>query len=180
MPLAATLRVEESDAAPLLTLQDEATAFTSSRREPGYGPHVTLAIYDELETSEVLAVAAQLFDGAVAVELLFEAVRWFDGPSLTLYAAPAPSPELDKLSRKLHRLIAPERCRPHYRPGCFIPHCTLAMKIGADRRGDAIAFARGKRIGIRAAFTAGEVVSFPPPRVEARWHLPPSGDATMR
>ena len=67
MPLAATLRVEESDAAPLLTLQDQATAFTSSRREPGYGPHVTLAIYDELETSEVRAVAAQLFDGAVAV-----------------------------------------------------------------------------------------------------------------
>ena len=109
MPLAATLRVEESDAAPLLTLQDEATAFTSSRREPGYGPHVTLAIHDGLETPEIGAAAAQLFDGAVAVELFFEAVRWFDGPSLTLYAAPARSRNLDEFVRKLNRMIAPER-----------------------------------------------------------------------
>lgn len=180
MPLAVTLRVDESDAAPLLDLQDEAAAFAASLREPGYGPHVTLAIHDGLEMLEIGAATAQLFDGAVAVELIFEAVRWFDGPSLTLYAAPAPSQDLDELVRKLNRTIAPERCHPHYRPGCFIPHCTLATKIGADRRGDAIAFARGKRIGFRAAFTAGEVVSFPPPRVAARWHLPPSGDATMR
>ena len=103
MPLAVTLRVDESDAAPLLDLQDEAAAFAASLREPGYGPHVTLAIHDGLEMLEIGAAAAQLFDGAVAVELIFEAVRWFDGPSLTLYAAPAPSQDLDELVRKLNR-----------------------------------------------------------------------------
>ena len=76
MPLAVTLRVDESDAAPLLDLQDEAAAFAASLREPGYGPHVTLDIYDDLEAKEVRAVAAQLFDGAAAIELI---LRRFGG-----------------------------------------------------------------------------------------------------
>ena len=172
MAFAVTLRVSESDAAPLLALQDEAADFSSYLRELGSSPHVTLAIYDDVEMPEIRAAAAQLFDRAVAVELAFEAVRWFEGPYLTLYAAPAPSRDLDELGRKLHRLIAPERCHLHYRPGCFIPHCTLATKIGAERREDVIAFARQKRIGFRTAFTEGEVVSFPPARIKARWPLP--------
>jgi 2'-5' RNA ligase len=181
MAVAVTLRAVESDAAPLLDLQDEAAAFAAgpSLRELGYGPHVTLAIYDDLGTPEIRVAATQLFEDAVAVELIFEAVRWFEGPSLTLYAAPAPSRALEELARKLNRLIAPERCHPHYRPGCYTPHCTLAM-ISAERREDAIAFARGKRISFRAAFTEGEGVSLPPPRVEALWHLPSSGAARMR
>jgi 2'-5' RNA ligase len=173
MPKAVTLRVARSDAAPLLALQGEAADFASCLRELRYGPHVTLAVYDHLETPELRAAAAKLFDGAVAVELVFKAVHWFDGPSLTLYATPSLSRNLDRLVRKLNRLIAPEHCHPHYRPGCFIPHCTLATTIGADRRADAIAFARGKHISLRAAFTEGEIVSFPRPRVEARWRLRP-------
>lgn len=180
MPFAVTLRVSESDAAPLLALQDEAADFASYLRELGYGPHITLAIYDEIEMPELRAAAAELFDRAVALELVFEAVRWFEGPALTLYAAPTPSRDLDELGRKLHRLIAPECCQPHYRPECFIPHCTLATRISAERRDDVIAFARLKRIGFRAAFTEGEVVSFPPARTEARWRLPASRTGTTR
>ena len=180
MPFAVILRVSESDAAPLLALQDEAVDFASYLRELSYGPHVTLAIYDDIEMPELRAAAEQLFERAVAVELVFEAVRWFEGPALTLYAAPAPSRDLDELDRKLHRLIAPERCHPHYRPGCFIPHCTLAARISAERRDDVIAFARRKRIGFRAAFTEGEVVSFPPARTQARWRLPASTTGTTR
>lgn len=173
MPLAVTLRAAESDAAPLLDLQDEAAAFVAgpSMRESGYGPHVTVAIYEGLTAGELRALPAQLFGGAVAVELNFEAVRWFAGPTLTLYAAPLPSRALEALTQKLHRLIAPQRCHPHYRPECFIPHCTLATMIGAERREDAIAFARRKRIRFRTPFTVGEVVSFSPPRVEAKWPL---------
>jgi 2'-5' RNA ligase len=176
MPLAVTLRAAESEAAPLLALQDEVAAFAaaSAMRELGYWPHVTLAIYEHFPARELRALTGQLFDGAVAIELVFEAVRWFEGPSLTLYAAPAPSRALEELVRKLNRLIPPERCHPHYRPGCYIPHCTLATMIGPDAREGAITFVRRKRIGFRVAFTQGEVVSFPPPQLEARWPLPGS------
>lgn len=180
MPFAVTLRVSERDAAPLLALQDEAATFASYLHELGYGPHVTLAIYDDIEVPKLRAAAARLFDCAVAVELIFEAVRWFEGPSLTLYAAPAPSRDLGELGRKLHRLIAPERCHPHYRPNCFIPHCTLATRIGADQREKVIAFARRKQIGFSAAFNKGEVVSFPPAHTEARWRLPAARASTTR
>jgi 2'-5' RNA ligase len=182
VPLAVTLRAGEGDAGALLALQDEAAPFAAgpSMRELGYWPHVTLAIYEDVVPQELREIAAQLFDGAAAIELAFEAVRWFEGPNMTLYAAPAPSRALEELAGKLHRLIAPERCHPHYRPGCYTPHCTLAMMISPDAREDAIAFARRKRIRFRAAFMDGEVVSFPPPRVEARWRLPATGRATRR
>ena len=182
MPIAVTLRARERDAGALLALQDEAAAFAASPsiRELGYGPHVTLAIYDAVAARELCGVAAHVFHGAVAVELMFEAVRWFEGPSLTLYTAPGPSQALEALAGKLHRLIAPERCHPDYRPGRYIPHCTLASSIGPDRRENVIAFARGNEISLRAVFTHGEVVSFPPPRLEARWPLLEPGAVKRR
>ncbi|MBV8963215.1 MAG: 2'-5' RNA ligase family protein [Hyphomicrobiales bacterium] len=174
MPVAVTLRPYENDVAPLLALQDETAVFTPapSLRELGYEPHITLAVYEDLAAPEVVAAAAKLFEGSIAIKLVFEEVRWFEGPPLTLYAAPTAAPELDAFARRLHLLIAPGRCHPHYRPGSFVPHCTLAMGIKAEGREKAIAFARRKRISLIAAFTRGEVVAFPPPRVEAQWHLP--------
>ncbi|MBV9566658.1 MAG: hypothetical protein JO172_00830 [Hyphomicrobiales bacterium] len=167
MPIAVTLRVDDP---PLLALHDEAAIFGSvpSFRQRGYGLPITLAVYEDLPTKVVRAPAARLFEGSIAIELLFEAVRWFEGPLLTLYAAPTPSPKLDAIFDRLHRLIAPERCRPHYRPGSFVPHCTLATGIKVKGREEALAFA----LSLRADFARGDVVTFPPPRIEASWRLP--------
>ncbi|MBW0005771.1 MAG: 2'-5' RNA ligase family protein [Hyphomicrobiales bacterium] len=173
MPIAINLRVGEHDTAAFRKLQDEAAALLSlpSLHDLGYWPHVTLAVYDDIESHVVHAAAALLFSGAAPVELEFAAVRFFEGPVLTLYAAPSPSPELENLARKLHRLISPERCHPHYRPGSFVPHCTLAMNISPDRHDEVFDFARRKRIHLRATLTGGEIASFPPPRVEASFPL---------
>ncbi|MBV9052162.1 MAG: 2'-5' RNA ligase family protein [Hyphomicrobiales bacterium] len=173
MPSAVNLRVDDSDAGRILALQDEAAVQLSlpSLRDLGYWPHVTLAIYDDIQPLVVQHAAAALFDGAVAVELEFAAVRFFEGPVLTLYAAPSPSPVLENLARKLHHLISPERCHPHYRPGSFVPHCTLAMNISTGQRREVAAFARRKRTRFRTTLTGGEIASFPPPRVEASFPL---------
>ncbi len=173
MPLAITLRADRDDALPLRELHDAAIGFSSEPipRRLEHAPHITLAIYEGLPARDVEAAASRLFKRGKALALRFKAVRWFDGADLTLYAAPEPSLELDELHALLHRLIAPENCHPHYRPGSFVPHCTLSASIPFDRQPDAIAFARRMQMSFLTKFTKGDMVSFPPPRVLREWRL---------
>ncbi|SDR52520.1 2'-5' RNA ligase superfamily protein [Rhizobiales bacterium GAS113] len=173
MPVAVSLSVAGSDADAILALWDQASAFelTPSMRALGYAPHITLGIYEDEAVEEVRAAAAALFASQEAIRLRFKALRCFNGSPLILFAEPEPSPTLLRLHGALHRLIAPERCHPHYRPGSFIPHCTLAMQVEPDRREEAMAFVRSARLDCRVAFTEGDVVAFHPVRLISRWRL---------
>ena len=45
------------------------------------------------------------------------------------------------MHQAIHAVIDPSLCRPYYRPGAWVPHCTLGMAIPPERRAAAEAFA---------------------------------------
>ena len=85
----------------------------------GYPPHITLAIYDGEEASEVECREAMRHAGRNKdTELIsFNGIRTFDGPPLVLWAEPQPSETLLAVHAAIHAIMDPLKCRAYYRPG---------------------------------------------------------------
>jgi len=176
MGFSLNIKASNSSARALTELWDVVGAFeeTPSMRALGYVPHFTFAIYDSDEVSDDLRLAA--IEQAAAREagphLTFDRIRTFAGPPLVLWADPRSQDQLMRMHAAIHRIIDPKLCRPHYRPGSWVPHCTLAMNIRADRHTEALAFAQDFRGGVEAIFDVIDCVTFPPLRVTAEKRLP--------
>ncbi len=175
MPFALTVKSRDVTAEAIRSLWDQASAFEDfpSMRALAYPPHITFAIYDSPDASEQAAIDTleRVAKARPAIELSFERIRKFDGPPLILWADPEPKTALHEIHDRIHAAIDPGFCHPHYRPGSWIPHCTLATRIALDRNPDALAFANGFCGGLRVFFDTVDCVRLEPLTIVAELHL---------
>ena len=175
MPFALSLKSVNATADAIMSLWDQVSAFEDfpSMRALNYPPHITLAIYDAPGASEQLAIAtlAKAARGQAAIELCFGRIRTFDGPPLILWADPEPKTALREIHDQIHAAIDPGLCHPHYRPGSWVPHCTLAMRTRPDRNQDALAFAGAFSESLRIVFDVMDCVRLAPLQVVAEARL---------
>jgi 2'-5' RNA ligase len=143
MAFAISLKAANSTADPIRALWAEAARFESSPSMAalGHPPHITLAVYDAIDPARLRAGLRDAFMGACALRLTFARLRVFDADPLVLWAEPSPVGALSSAHARVHARIDPRLCRPHYRPGAWVPHCTLGTEIAAERRAEAAAFA---------------------------------------
>jgi 2'-5' RNA ligase len=178
MPFALSVKSVNATADAIVSLWDQVSAFEDfpSMRALNYPPHITFAIYDSPAASEQLAIAAmrRIARERPAIELSFDRIRTFDGPPLILWAAPEPREALREIHDQIHSAIDPKFCRPHYRPGNWVPHCTLATRTLPDRNPDALALAGAFRGSLRVVFDVVDCVRLEPLNVvaESRLHSP--------
>ena len=169
MPFALSVKSVNASAGAIMSLWDHVSVFedSPSMRALDYPPHITLAIYDAPEVSKEMAIAAigNAAQGRRSIEITFNRIRTFDGPSLILWADPEPKEVLLEMHRKIHSTISPEFCRTHYRPRNWKPHCTLAMRT--VRNAGARAFAAAFHGGIHVAFDVVDCVALQPLKVVA-------------
>jgi 2'-5' RNA ligase len=139
MPFALSPKSVDATADAIMSLWDQVSAFEEfpSMRALTYPPHITFAIYDSPGASEQLAIATleKAAGGRAAIELCFDRIRTFDGPPLILWADPEPKTALREIHDQVHAAIDPGLCHPHYRPGSWVPHCTLAMHSPGSESG---------------------------------------------
>jgi 2'-5' RNA ligase len=93
-----------------------------------YPPHVTLAVYDTLRTNAAVAALDRVFENVAQMAVTLTDLKSFGAGSGVLYAAMAPSIDLMRL-HAMTAAVIDEACRPHYRTGGWIPHCTLATGL---------------------------------------------------
>jgi 2'-5' RNA ligase len=176
VPFALNLNSSNASAAAITSLWDQVSAFEErpSMRALNYPPHFTFAMYDSPEVTEETAIAAmqRTAEGRTAVEIGFDSIRHFPGSPLILWAEPESNETLLEMHRQIHAAIDPALCREHYRPGNWIPHCTLAMRTRPERNIEALAFADGFRGGVRVIFDRVDCVKYPPVTVAAEVKLP--------
>lgn len=155
-----------SDADPFWKLVDRAAAFerSSSIRVLGYPPHITLTRYSEIAT-DLLLEAARACEGEKALPLTFDRVSIFDADPLVLWLSPRRDQRLPGLHSKVHNIIDPALCDPHYRPQQWTPHLTIAMSIPVESRARALELAAQPIEPFSLTFDAVECVSWPPVRV---------------
>ena len=175
MGFSLNIKVSNSSALALTELWDAVGAFeeTPSMRALGYAPHFTFAIYDTDGVSEAARVNAieRAARGASELRLGFDRIGMFAGPPLVLWADPGPQNALLQMHQAVHAVIDPALCRPHYRPGFWVPHCTLGMNLRQERRAEATEFVQSFRGGVEAVFDVIDCVKFPPLRVTAERRL---------
>ena len=176
MALAINIRSDHASAGEIERLWDQVAAFEDapSMRALGYRPHLTFAIYDDVDESTARKAMQRASLGQTQLRIVFSRIRWFEGPPLVLWAKPARDEALARMHASISAAIDPARCRPHYRPDAWTPHCTLGMRIADARRNDAIAFARSFNRSIEVLFDVVDCVAFPPVRVIAERKLPPA------
>jgi 2'-5' RNA ligase len=171
MPFALSVKSVNASAGAIVSLWDQVSVFEDlpSMRALNYPPHITFAIYDAPEVSKEVVIAA-IENAAMrhsTIEITFNRIRTFEGPSLILWADPEPKEALLEMHRKIHAAISPEFCRIHYRPTNWIPHCTLAMRTARCRNADALAFAAAFRGDTHVAFDVVDCVALQPLKVVA-------------
>ena len=97
-------------------------------------PHVSLAVYDDraaVDPDKLVAALDRLAPRHAPTPVTFASVGVFPTEERVLFLAPVVSPRLLALHHAYHSLTAElrPRCREHYLPGNWVPHCTLAMLL---------------------------------------------------
>lgn len=163
MAYAISLKAVNDTADPIRALWQEVARLEShpSMEALGYPPHVTLAVYDDIPPIRASDVLREAFAGRPALRLTFTRLRFFDDP-LVLWAESSPSADLTSAHARVHACIDPQLCHPHYRPGAWVPHCTLGTQILLKYREEALALAARPIPSFEVVFDVVDWVSFAP------------------
>ncbi|MGJ4947222.1 2'-5' RNA ligase family protein [Bradyrhizobium sp. HKCCYLS20291] len=133
-----------------------------------------MAIYDTptLDPGTVWGAMREAVSGGAALHVRFSRIRWFSHPRFVLWAEPEVDAVLLGWHAAIAASIAPALCHEHYRPGAWVPHCTLGTRIREQRRADAMTFARAFDQSFTVVFDVVDCVMFPPVEIIAQQKLP--------
>jgi 2'-5' RNA ligase len=122
-----------------------ATAASSHLEGMGSHPHVSLAVFDDLDRSRALSALSRFAESCGPLTVSFRGVGTFDRPERVIFLALTADEELAAVHAELHAFLRSMRLvsSPLYLPGRWIPHCTLAQHVPADLFDVAVAAARG-------------------------------------
>lgn len=151
------------------------TGLSRAMLDLGYQPHVTLAVFDHLETKRAAAALDDIFRTVAAFDVTLSRIATFGPGSGVVYAALSPSRKLADLHAAVLAAIG-ETCRPHYQAGRWVPHCTLAMNLSdaGVQQAQALLAEGWPRKG---SFVAADFVAFAPVTGIKRWALLPDAGA---
>ena len=129
VPYAVTLRIDADAAAPIeamwRALADRGLHDDGLRL--GYKPHITLTVHpDGVNEAHLRGAVRHCADGWDAMALRVAAFGVFAAPVPVLYLAPVVTPALLLRQQVLAEALSDLPFDPHYRPGAWVPHVTLA------------------------------------------------------
>lgn len=146
-------------------LEDHGIASAASTYTTDYRPHVTLAIVDTPDAARLTPRLRRLLDDAAGLRLTMTGLGFFLTGRAPAYLVVSPTTELLTLHARVHRTIerttGPARSWSYYRPGSWIPHCTLAMGVGCQSSvAEALA---GVSLPVSGTVSSAELVALPAP-----------------
>ena len=165
MPFAIQLFVDPVSDSIVRSLWEEiASAGLFAMRDSGNRPHVSLAIYRELD----VAFCANLLDVFAATHapfaLTIASLGMFHEEQTVVFLAPVASVALLDLHMEVHMLLQGTGAfpAPYYLPVHWTPHCALATRVPADYISQVVDIGLG--ISFPLTFTIEEigVIEYPP------------------
>ncbi|HRW11385.1 MAG TPA: 2'-5' RNA ligase family protein [Caldilineaceae bacterium] len=157
----------------------------------GWGPHITLTVFDELPPAPVVSplsatVAspvvppqlAQLLTGYAnrsrGFTVQLAAVGLFPGEERVVYLAPIVTEALLALHRAFHRELTSlgVTSRRYYRPERWVPHCTVAFLVPAVTLGEAANLCRQSSLPLTVTVRALRLIAIEAPATDSGPPLP--------
>lgn len=131
-----------------------------------YAPHISFVVFDDIESEEWFHVFDTAMAGLNPMSITFDRLGYFETPqSIILWAAPQLSENVLAIHRYIHGAVREESCRPNYRPGKWVPHCSLAYSVDLDRKVEAFDLVRSPIEPFEVRFDVADCVSFLPIQV---------------
>jgi len=165
MPYALELALDDAAAGVVRELwRDIAAAGFPFMAESGANPHVSLAIWNEIDRDAMAAALTRFAATTPAIDIVFPTVGTFASTGV-VFLAPALNARLVEVHRRCHETFVGLGGGPwpHYAPGAWAPHCTLAQDVGPTL--DRIAsLARHAALPLRGRPGAGRARGVPPVR----------------
>lgn len=142
-------------------LDEHGVPSAGATSEDGFRPHITLAIVDSADPRALLARLRGPLTDVVGLPLTLSSLGFFLTDKAPAYLSVAPTRRLLQVHEKVHRAIGTAAGSwPYYRPGTWVPHCTLAMGATCQT---AVAEALGRwTLPIRATVDSALVTELPP------------------
>lgn len=173
MPFAVTLRLDAAAAMQVETLWSALAerGISDSARRLAYSPHVTLAVDEEKAGQMALADAVQRAAAKWRrVRVICPALGVFPGPPAVLFLIATPTEALLRMQAALCEALPQEHLHPHYRPGTWLPHVTVADDLPPMRVPAAMAAAGAVFRPVTATLEQVDLVRFRP--VKLLWQAP--------
>jgi 2'-5' RNA ligase len=132
----------------------------------GSRPHISLALLDRVDPTTAPAVLASLASDQMPLPVEFSSAGTFPGTEGVVFLAPAITPELLAIHRRVYSHLTALGLRVHeyYRPGRWVPHCTVAMELEPHQVPQALAVCRGEHLFVPATLVEIGLVEYRPVR----------------
>jgi 2'-5' RNA ligase len=94
-------------------------------------PHITLAVCDDADEKAMCQVVRELAQQTAAMPVILSSLGMFPSTESVLFLAPVVEPELLEVHRRADARLSEFTKTPwrFYKPGRWVPHCTLALKL---------------------------------------------------
>ncbi|HVQ18150.1 MAG TPA: 2'-5' RNA ligase family protein [Actinomycetes bacterium] len=96
-----------------------------------YQPHVSLAVFAEVDPSTLVTAFAPVLGSCSGLPLTLTSLGFFVGSGSVAFLGVTPTERLLDTHRRVHAALADvvEESWSIYQPGTWVPHCTLAMNV---------------------------------------------------
>jgi len=175
MPYAISIRSEHESSVAIRSLWSVFAQLESapSMESMVYPPHITLAIYDDIPSPALFDSLQAALEKMNKCTIHFNALSYFEQPGkIIVWAAPCLPNEIANAHTRIHNQIDRALCREHYRPGIWVPHCSLATDININRKEEALLLIEQYNDSFDVVFDTIDCVAFLPVKVLKEHKLP--------
>lgn len=169
MGFAVELHIDEANAAPISALSDAiyAQCGGAGLTDMGGHPHISLTVFAQLaEPAPVAALLAEFAATTPPIPITLAAIGVFPTAEGVVYLAPVVTAALLALHAQFHTQVAQLAIasNTYYRPGNWMPHCTVGFALPADKIGQAVALCQQANVLRTVTLTTIRLIEFRPVR----------------
>ncbi|MEZ4673270.1 MAG: 2'-5' RNA ligase family protein [Caldilineaceae bacterium] len=130
----------------------------------GHRPHLSLAVFDSIVPARLESILQHLAQTTAPFVVQVAAVGTFPGPQGVVFLAPVVSATLLAVHTSFHDQLATAGLAAHsyYRPGNWVPHCTVGMELTPPQVVAAVGLCRVADIFRPLMVTAIRLIEFRP------------------
>ena len=153
-----------SDTAVRTLWEEVARIGLSKMRDSGNRPHVSLAIYRELDVSVCASLLTSFAHMHAPFSLTFESLGIFHAEKTVVFLAPIVSSHLLDVHREVHELLQGTGAYPtlYCLPGHWTPHCALATRVPPHLLSQVIDIGLGVSFPLTVSIEEIGVIEYPP------------------
>jgi 2'-5' RNA ligase len=153
-----------SDTAVRSVWEELANTGLSHMRDSGNRPHISLALYRELDVSVCASLLTSFAQMHAPFSITFESLGIFHAEKTVVFLAPIISSHLLDVHREVHELLQGTGAYPtlYYLPGHWTPHCALATRVPPHLLSQVIDIGLGVSFPLTFSIEEIGVIEYPP------------------